>query len=121
MAPELLRGETSQTAASDVYAFGIVLIEVYSRKDPYEGEDANEVLKQVADKSIQKRPSVPEKCPSQILSMIADCLVDDADSRPTFEEIDTRLKRIDTSAADVSTTKNSKTIKRMDSGVGFPR
>ena len=39
MAPELLRGGSLNTAASDVYAFGVVLYEIYSRKDPYEGED----------------------------------------------------------------------------------
>jgi len=35
------------TTASDVYAFGIVLFEVYSREDPYLGEDPEEVLRQV--------------------------------------------------------------------------
>jgi len=85
------------------------------------GENAKVVLKQVADKSIQKRPFVPEKCPSQIQAMITDCLVEKANSRPTFEEIDTRLKRIDTAAADVSATNDKNTIKRLDSDVGFPR
>ncbi|CAJ1965359.1 unnamed protein product [Cylindrotheca closterium] len=119
MAPELLRNESAQTAASDVFSFGVILVEVCSRKDPYEGEDPNTVLREIADKSIQKRPTVPASCPSQIKSMIADCLVDEADSRPTFEEIDTRLKRIDPAAADTSTLANSKTTKRVDSGVGF--
>jgi len=36
MAPELLLQKTGNTAASDVYAFGIILYEVFSRKDPYE-------------------------------------------------------------------------------------
>ena len=101
MAPELLRNESPQTAASDVYSFGIVLIEVYSRKDPYEGEDPSTVLKEVADKAIRKRPKIGGNCPSQIQSMITDCLVDDAGSRPNFEEIDTRLKRIDVNDAKV--------------------
>ncbi|KAL3940226.1 MAG: hypothetical protein SGBAC_005186 [Bacillariaceae sp.] len=120
MAPELLRNETSQTAASDVFSFGVVLVEVFSRKDPYEGEDAEVVLKKVADKSSQKRPLVPETCPSQIQSMIADCLVDKAACRPDFEEIDTRLKRIDTSAAAALTSvENNNTANQADFGAGL--
>ena len=49
MAPELLRGELS-TCASDVYAFGITLYEVFSRKIPYGVEspaEINDILKQV--------------------------------------------------------------------------
>ncbi|CAJ1965347.1 unnamed protein product [Cylindrotheca closterium] len=119
MAPELLRNESAQTAASDVFSFGVILIEVCSRKDPYEGEDPNTVLKEIADKSIQKRPTVPASCTSQIQSMIADCLVDEADSRPTFEEIDTRLKRIDTAAADILPMAKNKTLKRPGTDVGL--
>ena len=104
MAPELLRKETSNTTASDVYAFGVILTEVYSRKDPYEGEDPMLVLKEVADKTIQKRPATPKNCPSQIQSMISDCLVDTAENRPSFEELDIRLKRIDVLAADVESS-----------------
>lgn len=37
MAPEILRGEKATTAA-DVYSFAIVMYELYSRKDPYEGD-----------------------------------------------------------------------------------
>lgn len=36
MSPEMLRGEVVTTAA-DVYSFAIVMYELYSRKDPYEG------------------------------------------------------------------------------------
>ena len=36
MAPELLCGEPA-TPASDVYAFGIVLFEIFSRMSPYAG------------------------------------------------------------------------------------
>jgi guanylate cyclase len=39
LAPEVLRGETSNTAESDAYAFGMIIWEVYSRKNPYEWED----------------------------------------------------------------------------------
>lgn len=104
MAPELLRKEAANSSASDVFSFGVILIEVYSRKDPYEGEEStSDILKEIADKKIQRRPTVPADCPPQIRSMISDCLVDEAEMRPSFEEIDTRLKRIDADAVDVQT------------------
>lgn len=95
MAPELLRRESENTAASDVYSFGIILYEVYSRKDPYEGEDYKEVIQLVADSNVNKRPIVPDSCPPQIRVLMGDCLVGDPDHRPTFEELDQRLKRLD--------------------------
>lgn len=96
MAPELLRGESGNTAATDVFSFGIILYEMYSRRDPYEDDmDAMEVLRLVADKSVRKRPPVPRNMPEKVKALMADCLEDDAEQRPTFEEVDTRLKRID--------------------------
>eukprot|EP00980_Cylindrotheca_fusiformis_P023345 scaffold10399_cov113-Cylindrotheca_fusiformis.AAC.5 len=95
MAPELLRGESGNTTASDVYAFGIVLYEIYSRREPYDGEDPTAVLHLVADKLVQKRPPVPHHMPAQIQSLMQDCIQDDASLRPTFQEIDMRLKRMD--------------------------
>jgi len=95
MAPELLRGESENTSMSDVYSFGIILYEVYSRSDPYEGEDHLEVLRLVADKKVNKRPPVPTACPSAIANLMTDCLVESAEARPSFEELDLRLKRLD--------------------------
>eukprot|EP00980_Cylindrotheca_fusiformis_P018330 scaffold5977_cov98-Cylindrotheca_fusiformis.AAC.7 len=95
MAPELLRGESGNTTASDVYAFGIVLYEIYSRREPYDGEDPTAVLHLVADKLVQKRPPIPQHMPAQIQSLMQDCIQDDASLRPTFQEIDVRLKRMD--------------------------
>ena len=104
-APELLRRETGNTPASDVYSFGIILCEVYSRKDPYEGdeiEDAKEILKMVMDPAVNKRPPVPRACPAQLASLMSDCLVAKADERPTFEELDKRLQRVDVQKADTT-------------------
>merc|ERR1711971_137632 len=94
MAPELLRGESSNSTATDVYSFGIILYEAYSRRDPYEGENASEVLALVADKESQKRPPVPKNMPAQIVSIMTEALQEDYDKRPTFEEVDMRLKRL---------------------------
>lgn len=96
MAPELLREEASNSTASDVYSFGIIMYEMYSRKDPYEGEDPMEVLTLVVDKAVQKRPTPPLHCPAENQVLMRECLVDDPEARPSFDEIDMRLKRFDT-------------------------
>eukprot|EP00571_Detonula_confervacea_P002410 CAMPEP_0172315400 /NCGR_PEP_ID=MMETSP1058-20130122/25061_1 /TAXON_ID=83371 /ORGANISM="Detonula confervacea, Strain CCMP 353" /LENGTH=1336 /DNA_ID=CAMNT_0013029473 /DNA_START=176 /DNA_END=4186 /DNA_ORIENTATION=+ len=95
MAPELLRRESSNTAASDVYSFGIILYELYSRKDPYEGENPSTVLNEIVDKHIIKRPSVPAGCPTKIIEIMKECVDASPEKRPTFEEIDLRIKRLD--------------------------
>ena len=71
---ELLRGDTTNTPASDVYAFGIVMYEVFSRKEPYEGEDEALVLEDVVNPSINKRPTAPSNCPPQVAELMEDCL-----------------------------------------------
>ena len=44
MAPELLGGSKRKSMETDVYAFGIVLYEIYSRETPYADMDYDEVL-----------------------------------------------------------------------------
>ncbi|KAL3934155.1 MAG: hypothetical protein SGBAC_010067 [Bacillariaceae sp.] len=95
MAPELLRGEAMNSTATDVYSFGVLLFELYARKDPYEGEDPAKVLHHVVDRKVQKRPPKQSNMPPPIQSLMADCLKDVAEHRPEFDEIDVRLKRLD--------------------------
>lgn len=95
MSPEILRGETGNTTESDAYAFGIILYEVYARKVPYEGEVPSEVLALVADEFINKRPRVPDSCPPKARMLMTECLDSDLSKRPTFEELDLQLRRID--------------------------
>jgi serine/threonine protein kinase len=92
MAPELLRGESVNTAASDVYSFGIVLYEVYSRSVPYDGEDFDETIQEICDPRINKRPPVPRPMPSEVVELMTECIHADVLCRPTFREIDDKLK-----------------------------
>ena len=96
MAPELIKCETLNTKASDVYAFGILIFEVFSRKQPYAGEDKNEVLKLIADNKIRKRPPVPESCSPEFGELMKACLRHNPMKRPSFEDIDVRLKMMET-------------------------
>ena len=95
MAPELLRGETTNTPSSDVYALGIVLYEVSSREDPYKGEITKDVLKLVADPVVNKRPLVPKGCPSDAEALFRDCVRANPIERPTAEEISVRLDKLE--------------------------
>lgn len=80
---------------SDVYSFGILLFEVYSRSEPYEGEDAGEVLKAVADEVTQKRPAIPACMPPLLRALMADCFNADPNLRPFVQEVDIRLRRLE--------------------------
>jgi len=95
MAPELLAGNTN-TTSSDVYAFGIVLFEVYSRQEPYAGEDPADVLMQVGDvtQPLDKRPIIPESTPVAVTQLMKDCWNRAAELRPPFAEIERRLKAL---------------------------
>jgi serine/threonine protein kinase len=92
MAPELLSGKSKNTAASDVYSFGIILYEVYSRKVPYEGEDFEETIREICDFYINKRPPVPATMPKEIVVLMTACTNAHPDIRPTFHDIDNRLR-----------------------------
>jgi class 3 adenylate cyclase len=95
MAPELLRNECTNNAASDVYSFGIMLYEVYSRKEPYEGQDIRTVLKLVCDPIVNLRPPVPDACPPVVSELMRECLESRPDARPAAAELDARLKQLD--------------------------
>ena len=56
---------------SDVFAFGIVLFEVYSRQEPYFGEDPDSVLIEV--QRANKRPFVPGSMPKTVVQLMEDC------------------------------------------------
>jgi len=92
MAPELLNRESTNTTMSDVYAFGILLYELYARKNPYEGLDYEEALRKICDPAVALRPPVPTMCPPNIASLMKDCLQHDPALRPSAKELDLMLQ-----------------------------
>ncbi|CAB9513585.1 activated protein kinase catalytic subunit alpha-1 [Seminavis robusta] len=95
MAPELLRKETWNTVESDVWAFGILISEMLTRKDPFHGEDIWEVLKAVADPKENKMPSVERGVYPDAKKLMWACLRKKPEERPKADEIDIRVKQFE--------------------------
>ncbi|OHT15260.1 TKL family protein kinase [Tritrichomonas foetus] len=85
MAPELLGGSTTYNEKIDVYAYGIVLWEILTKKLPYSGLESTMIIGQVLLNNI--RPAIPDGTPPGLRSLIESCWARDAESRPSFAEI----------------------------------
>lgn len=80
------------TVESDVWAFGVVLWEIFSfALQPYYGMTHEEVVKYVQEGNILKRP---DDCPSEIYKLMVDCWNKKPSLRPCFKTIHTRLCQI---------------------------
>ncbi|KAM9977831.1 hypothetical protein ACTFIR_011705 [Dictyostelium discoideum] len=90
MSPELFKGN-GYDETCDVYAFGIVLWEIISRKEPYENINSWSIPVLVAK---GERPTIPADCPSEYSKLIKACWIDKSKKRPSFKEICDTLKKI---------------------------
>jgi len=96
MAPELLRGEPGDTKAADVYAFGVTMSEILTRRDPYHDLVPIEVLEGVADpeRVPPLRPALPDGLPRDLYELINECWHKNPARRPNFSEVLARLEDI---------------------------
>mmetsp|Transcript_3578 Transcript_3578/g.8628 ORF Transcript_3578/g.8628 Transcript_3578/m.8628 type:complete len:336 (+) Transcript_3578:84-1091(+) len=91
MAPEVItRGHFSEK--SDVYAYGIILFEMFSGERPYAREKLRpmQILFHVGQKNT--RPRMPDTCPEDFEDLYLRCVAQRADDRPSFKEILDLLK-----------------------------
>ncbi|RHY24151.1 hypothetical protein DYB32_009106 [Aphanomyces invadans] len=97
LAPEILREIPYQNKV-DCYSFGIVLIELESRRDPYfDCDDLRtiDIMMQVAMGTL--RPTIPPTCPPRRRALIEQCLSDLPTERPSMVTI---LKTLQTDIRD---------------------
>ena len=89
MAPELLKGDQDGRAPyskpSDIYACGMLMVEICARKPPFQGMEWVTVVWQVCTKGL--RPEIPDGCPLKLASIIPRCWNDDPNKRPDIHNI----------------------------------
>ncbi|XP_059167890.1 inactive tyrosine-protein kinase transmembrane receptor ROR1-like, partial [Physella acuta] len=78
------------TTDSDVWAFGVVLWEIFSYGlQPYYGFSNQEVIEMIRSRQIL---ACPEECPARIYGLMVECWHEMPARRPAFREIHTRLR-----------------------------
>jgi len=84
MAPECLI-EKKYSAKSDIWAYGVTVIEILTRKEPYPEIDAVVAASNVMHKNLS--PTIPQNCPPQMVDIIQLCFSRDTSQRPSFKQI----------------------------------
>lgn len=83
-APEVILGAKYDQKA-DVYSFAIVLWEIITREEPYDGQPGMNIAFLVAQDGL--RPDVPAFCPDPYAQLMTACWDDQPENRPSFTEI----------------------------------
>eukprot|EP00027_Filamoeba_sp_ATCC50430_P014226 CAMPEP_0168578836 /NCGR_PEP_ID=MMETSP0413-20121227/21545_1 /TAXON_ID=136452 /ORGANISM="Filamoeba nolandi, Strain NC-AS-23-1" /LENGTH=1106 /DNA_ID=CAMNT_0008612709 /DNA_START=22 /DNA_END=3339 /DNA_ORIENTATION=+ len=92
MAPEQL-SKGNYTQKSDVYSYAMILYEIITRREPFEGLSLLfEIFREVVVE--QKRPRLPSNTLPALRSLVEQCWHADPDYRPDFKTIVEKLEAI---------------------------
>eukprot|EP01006_Ploeotia_vitrea_P007652 TRINITY_DN1771_c0_g1_i1.p1 TRINITY_DN1771_c0_g1~~TRINITY_DN1771_c0_g1_i1.p1 ORF type:complete len:798 (+),score=383.68 TRINITY_DN1771_c0_g1_i1:124-2517(+) len=91
LAPEVMESQLF-TEKADVYSYGMILWELFSRKSPF--PDMNPHQAALAVLTDDARPTIPEYVPPRWRDLISECWARDASRRPSFKSVLKKLKVI---------------------------
>ncbi|XP_052152019.1 serine/threonine-protein kinase CTR1-like isoform X3 [Oryza glaberrima] len=91
MAPEFLRGEPSNEKC-DVYSFGVILWELMTMQQPWNGLSPAQVVGAVAFQN--RRLPIPQETVPELAALVESCWDDDPRQRPSFSSIVDTLKKL---------------------------
>lgn len=89
LAPEVIK-HARCSKSSDVYGYGIILWEMSTRDEVYQGLESTQIIAKVANEGL--RPPVPEKCPWN--DVMVNCWAEYPADRYSFNKIVTKLNSI---------------------------
>jgi len=89
LAPEVIKHARS-SKFSDVYGYGIILWELATREEVYQGLETTQIIAKVANESL--RPPVPQDCPWK--HVMVKCWEENPNDRLEFSAIVRELKVI---------------------------
>ncbi|KAL6880455.1 hypothetical protein ACP4OV_012020 [Aristida adscensionis] len=93
MAPELLTmNGTKVSEKVDVYSFGIVMWEIITGEDPYDGMHYGGVIGGILSNTL--RPPVPTSCNPEWRKLMEQCWSTEPERRPSFTEVASRIRAI---------------------------
>jgi serine/threonine protein kinase len=80
------------TEKSDVWAFGVLMFEVFSLgQDPYNGIESNQLLEFLRN---GERMKSPELATTEMYELMCNCWEENLERRPTFEQIAVKLRDV---------------------------
>jgi serine/threonine protein kinase len=106
-APEILRSPDAVTEKVDVFSFGIVMWELWTGKEPYEGLNYHALMVQLANPEARLRPPVPGSpewdgeeaaVPPELAPgwkvLMERCWAEDPEDRPSFTQVIRELREM---------------------------
>lgn len=107
LAPEVLRGESHPSTAADVYAFGMVLYEIFmDGTPPYDSWQPLQIVRAIDE---GRHPEIPDACDPLYKSLMLDCWAPLPEARPSFLQLCHRLQVIERKAVHRSASSSSET------------
>jgi serine/threonine protein kinase len=89
LAPEVIK-HARASKFSDVYGYGIILWELATREEVYQGLETTQIIAKVANESL--RPPVPQDCPWK--EVMVQCWAENPQDRLEFGEVVVKLNEI---------------------------